>query len=319
MKSENLHVLFLIGIILISNFLRAQTISSAEENNLNFKTHFFEALKQKSIKNYNKAIESLEKCYEIDSLNMAVHFELSKNKLLTNNYFEAELFINKALTKEPNNIYLLQQKVAIFQEQQNFKKAIEIQKEIVEIQPKYTDKLVLLYIQNRDFKNAEELIVQIEENALSTQRIKVFKNYLDSREKLNTIKNPEEISSILSIYTEGLREKYNESKEYKILNEILNNEVKSELFEALYVDSKEALELFPAQPYLYKMNGFASNKLGKYNEAIDVLTLGIDFVIDNTILEADFYEQLSISYEALKQHKEALKYKQKAEELRNQH
>ncbi|NQV77854.1 MAG: hypothetical protein HQ490_05805 [Lutibacter sp.] len=309
----------MIGIILISNFLRAQTISSAEENNLNFKTHFFEALKQKSIKNYNKAIESLEKCYEIDSLNMAVHFELSKNKLLTNNYFEAELFINKALTKEPNNIYLLQQKVAIFQEQQNFKKAIEIQKEIVEIQPKYTDKLVLLYIQNRDFKNAEELIVQIEENALSTQRIKVFKNYLDSREKLNTIKNPEEISSILSIYTEGLREKYNESKEYKILNEILNNEVKSELFEALYVDSKEALELFPAQPYLYKMNGFASNKLGKYNEAIDVLTLGIDFVIDNTILEADFYEQLSISYEALKQHKEALKYKQKAEELRNQH
>ncbi len=59
----------------------------------------------------------------------------------------------------------------------------------------------------------------------------------------------------------------------------------------MYVDSKEALELFPAQPYLYKMNGFASNKLGKYNEAIDVLTLGIDFVIDNTILEADFYEQ----------------------------
>ena len=319
MKSKNLHVLFFIGIILISNFLRAQTISSAEENNLNFQTHFFEALKQKSIKNYNKAIESLEKCYEIDSLNMAVHFELSKNKLLTNNYFEAELFINKALTKEPNNIYLLQQKVAIFQEQQNFKKAIEIQKEIVEIQPKYTDKLVLLYIQNRDFKNAEELIVQIEENALSTQRIKVFKNYLDSREKLNTIKNHEEISPISSIDIEGLREKYNESKEYKILNEILNNEVKSELFEALYVDSKEALELFPAQPYLYKMNGFASNKLGKYNEAIDVLTLGIDFVIDNTILEADFYEQLSISYEALKQHKEALKYKQKAEELRNQH
>ena len=67
------------------------------------------------------------------------------------------------------------------------------------------------------------------------------------------------------------------------------------------------------------MNGFASNKLGKYNEAIDVLTLGIDFVIENTILEADFYEQLSISYEGLKQYKEALKYKQKAEELRNQH
>jgi len=86
----------------------------------------------------------------------------------------------------------------------------------------------------------------------------------------------------------------------------------------LFVDSKAALELFPAQPYLYKMSGLALNKLGKYNEAINVLTLGIDFVIDNTAMEADFYEQLSKSYEGLKQKSEALKYKQKAVDLRNQ-
>ncbi len=76
MKNKNLHILFLMGIILISSFSRAQTINIAEENNLKFQTHFFEALKQKAIKNYSKAIENLEKCYEIDSLNMAVHFEL---------------------------------------------------------------------------------------------------------------------------------------------------------------------------------------------------------------------------------------------------
>ena len=74
--------------------------------------------------------------------------------------------------------------------------------------------------------------------------------------------------------------------------------------------------MFPAQPFLYKINGLALNKLGKYKEAIDVLTLGIDFVIDNNPMEADFYEQLSISYEGLKQLNKALKYKQKAEKLR---
>ena len=122
MKNKKLHTYLLVGIILISTFSYAQKINSVEENNLKFQTHFFEALKQKAIKNYSKAIESLEKCYEIDSLNLAVEFELSKNKLLLKNYFEAELFINKALIKEPNNSYLLRHKVAIFSAQRNFKK-----------------------------------------------------------------------------------------------------------------------------------------------------------------------------------------------------
>ncbi len=217
---------------------------------------------------------------------------------------------------DPNNCYLLEQKVAVFLEQQNFNKAIETQKKIVGLQPKYSDKLILLYIQNKDFKKAEELIVKIEENALSTQRIKGFKKYLESRETLNIIKDIEEDIAISSIDIEGLKEKYKQNKEYKTIQEILNKEVENELFNDLYVDSKNALELFPAQPYLYKMNGFALNKLGKYNEAKDVLTLGIDFVIDNATMEADFYEQLSIAYEGLKQIKEALKYKQKAEILR---
>lgn len=318
MKSKKLHIIFIIGISIISNFSRAQTINSIEENNLKFQTHFFEALKQKAIKNYSKAIENLETCYDIDSLNLAIHFELSKNKLLLNNYFEAELFIDKALAKEPDNIYLLQHKTAIFRAQQNFNAAIEIQKKIVQIQPRYTDKLVLLYIQNRDFEKAEQLIIEIEKKALSTQRIERFKKYLEGRKETINAINAQEILSVEDTDIETLKEKYNQNKEYKALQEILNSEAENELFEALYTDSKNALELFPAQPYLYKMNGLALNKLGKYNEAIDVLTLGIDFVIDNTAMKADFYEQISKSYEGLKQNKEAFKYKQMAEKLRRE-
>lgn len=316
--NKKLHIFFLIGIIIISNFSNAQTVNIVEENNLTFQTHFFEALKQKAIKNYSKAIENLEKCYEIDSLNTAVHFEMSKNKLLLNNYFEATLFVDKALVNDPNNIYLLQHKTAIFSVQQNFKEAIKTQKKVIKIQPKFTDKLILLYIQNRDFEEAKKLIVEIEKNALSTQKIKGFKKYIENRKIQNRITNSEENVMIENADIELLRERYSQKREYKILREILTIEFENELFEALYNDSKNALELFPAQPYLYKMNGLALNKLGKYNEAIDVLTLGIDFVIDNTIMEADFYEQLYKSYEGLKQNKEALKYKKKAEDLRKE-
>ena len=56
---------------------------------------------------FGKAIGSLEKCNQLDSENVAVDFELSKNYLLLKKYFEAEIFIDKALEKEPNNKYLI--------------------------------------------------------------------------------------------------------------------------------------------------------------------------------------------------------------------
>ncbi|MFK5959611.1 MAG: hypothetical protein QM495_12185 [Lutibacter sp.] len=314
MKSGKWHTLVLIGIIIISTFSHAQTINTKEESKLKFQEYFFEALKQKAINNYSKAIENLEKCYEIDSINLGVEFEFSKNFLLQKNYFEAELFINKALAKEPNNNYLLVHKVKILKEQQKFKEAIKIQQKIVKINPKYSDKLALLYIQNKEYKKAAQLIIEIEKNALLTKRIKGFKKYLESRKVL--VKKIKILTTIKNETIQVLKEKYKVSKEYKTLQEILNKEEKATLFEVLYMDSKNGLELFPAQPFLYKMNGLALNKLGKYTEAIDVLTLGIDFVIDNIEMEANFYEQLSKSYKGLEKYNEALKYKQKAENLR---
>ncbi len=316
MKSRRLQQILFFGIILISTLLQAQTINNIEENNLNFQTHFFEALKQKAIKNHSKAIESLEKCYEIDSLNLGVEFEFSKNYLSLRNYFEAELFIDKALEKEPLNTYLLTHKVIILNAQRNFKDAIEIQKKIVKINPRHSDKLALLYIQNREFKKAEQLIVEIEEKALSTQRIKGLKNYLKNRKKTGITVKTKEVLITKNLNIKTLKEKYNQTKEYLVLKEILSKEVTNQLYDALLYDSKNGLELFPAQPFLYKMNGLSLNKLGKYSQAIDVLTLGIDFVIDNNEMEADFYEQLSISFKGLKKHTKALKYKQKAENLR---
>ena len=318
MKNKKLYNYLLVAIMLISSFSYAQKTNSIEENNLNFQSYFFEALKQKAIKNYTKAIENLEQCYEIDSLNIAVDFELSKNELLLKNYEEAIFFIDKALEKEPKNSYLLKHKVAIYKAQRNFKDAIEIQKKVVEIQPNNMDELLLLYFQNKDYIKAEKLITEIEKKAFSTQRIKSLKKYLENRKLLKTTTNVKIKLSLKDIDIKILKVAYNQNKNYKILVEILNREVKNELFEALYNDSLQALELFPAQPYLYKINGFALNKLKKYNEAIDVLTLGIDFVIDNTIMEADFYEELSKSYKGLNDTNKALKFMQKATDLRNQ-
>lgn len=299
--------------LFISGLLYAQKINTEEENSLKFQTHFFEALKQKAIKNYGKAIESLELCQEIDSFNVPVLFEFSKNHLELNNYFEAELFIDKALEFEAENRYLLHHKVAVLKVQRNFNRAIDVQKKILKLQPKESEELVFLYIQNQNFVEAEALIAKIDENAMATLRLKSFKRFLENR---NAVPEKTVEISIGNANIETLKKSYAQNKDFKTVKEILDNEAAGELFEAVYADSKEALELFPEQPFIYKMNGLALNKLGKYNEAIAVLSIGIDFVIDNNTMEADFYEQLSISYEKLGNKSEALKYKQRAIALR---
>ncbi len=316
MNLKKLHNLFLIGIALCSCFSYAQNIDNQEVQDLKFQEYFFEALKQSATNNYSKAIENLEKCAAIDTVSLAVDFEFSKNYLLLKKYYEAEVFINNAIAKDPENRHLLKHKVSILKAQRNYKDAIEIQKQLVELKPIYNDELVLLYIQNREFSKAEDLIAEIEDKALTTLKIRRFKNYLTNRKKLNkkevkTAKNQPENASI-----EALKNSYEKNKDFKTLLKILSYELENNLFELLHKDSKNALELFPAQPILYQLNGYALNKLKKYNDAIDVLTIGIDFVIDNNEMELNFYNQLIISHEGLNNTEEVLKYKQKAAQLK---
>ena len=314
MKLRFLHKVVVLAVLFTASVSYGQLQPFFEDNNLKFQEHFFEALKQKAIQNYDKAIESLEKCYEIDQNNMAVEFEFSKNYLALKQFQEALLFIDKALKKEPQNIYLLQQKEAIYKAQQHISEAIAIQKEIVKINPKLNDELVLLYIQNQQFNEAETLIYQIETMALSTTRTKSYKQYLLDRKNIKFVAKEENVDDD----EVSLRDEFNQTQQYTTVQKLLNLEVQNKNFEELYADSKQALELFPAQAFLYQMNGLALNELRKYKEALAVLMVGIDFVIENKLLEAAFYEELAKSYRGLNNNAEALKFEEKAKELRKE-
>ncbi len=313
MKRNYLYNLLTISILLISSTLKAQEVSIDEESRLNFQTYFFEALKQRAIKNYDKAIENLEKSYEIDSVNAAVAFEFSKNYAALNKYFEAQLFIDKALVKEPMNEYFLKKKVAILKVQNRYKDAIFIQKKLVNIHPKYYDDLVLLYIKSNNLKEAQKQVLEIEKKALVTTKTISYKNYIIERlVTLNSKKQPSKRENTIVF----LKKKYKETTDYKVLKQLLTEEKEARLFKELLLDTKEALELFPYQPFLYKMGGIALNRLGKYKEAVNVLLNGIDFVFDDDTLKAIFYEELAISYKGLNKSDKALSYKQKALQLR---
>jgi tetratricopeptide (TPR) repeat protein len=79
---------------------------------------------------------------------------------------------------------------------------------------------------------------------------------------------------------------------------LLNSELND--FEDLYNSGKQAIELFPNQPNLYLFTGLACMQKKLYKEAIEYLKSGVEFVVDNDPLKAQFYSYLGDCYHNLK-------------------
>jgi tetratricopeptide (TPR) repeat protein len=60
--------------------------------------------------------------------------------------------------------------------------------------------------------------------------------------------------------------------------------------------TNDAIELFPAQALLYLMNGVALNKLNQADKAILTLETGLSFILDESKIEHDMYQQLALAY-----------------------
>ena len=278
-----------------------------EEKELKFQQFFFKALSEKSIENYQQAIQNLESCNQILSEDVSVFFEFSKNYLLLKNNLLAKEYIDRALEKDSNNIWMLKHLVKIHVKDRNFDKAIIIQEKVVVLNEKERGYLVRLYLQNKEYEKAYALMDVLEkENGLPAS-LKRFKKGLDQRkETTSTAKKIEDVAS--------LEEQFITDKSYKILEQILNNSLNNPTTLLKY--SEEGIALFPAQPFVYLMKGKALNYQKNYKKALTTLENGIDFVIEDN-MEADFYKEMAISYKGLGNSKEEKKYNEKSRKLKS--
>ena len=279
-----------------------------EEAELKFQKFFFKALSEKSIGNYQKAIENLESCNQLLTNDVSVFFEFSKNYLLLNKTLLAKEYIERSLAQEGDNIWMLKHFVKIYQKERNYTDAIKIQNKIVAINPKERVFLARLYAYNRQYEESISLINLLEkENSLSS----VLKRLRVNLERRNggKPKVKKEVSSDVAV----LINQFKTDKSYKILEQILE---KSSNNTDLLKFSKEGIGLFPAQPYVYLVNGKTLNNQKKYKTAVLILQNGIDFVIDDK-MEADFYLEIAKAFKGLGNDKEEKKYAQKAKNLKS--
>ena len=86
-------------------------------------------------------------------------------------------------------------------------------------------------------------------------------------------------------------------------------------FEKAEVLSSTALDIFPAQSLLYLLNGVANNGLKDSNKAIEMLEMGLDFILDDPKMERDFYQQLHEAYTQKGDVKKSNEYAKRAAQI----
>jgi len=282
----------------------------SEPDRLKFESAFFEALKQKAIGNYDKAIEALEVCQNLDSTEISVQFEMSKNYFWLKNYFAAKQILGKALTAEPKNIWLLEQAKNIAVAQQNYKEAIAYQNKIIALNPLKKRGLLNLYLASNDKQKALDLLAVLEKEQGLNSRLKKVKKTLLYHNAPKPVRKTNNTGKSLA----ALKSAYNTTQEFTLLKSILALELQQNDFENLLNDATAGLDLFPSQVILYLYAAQANNALKNYKAALSHLDNGIDFVIDKPTRKK-YYLAYSNSYAGLNNAQKAAYYKKKAQEL----
>ena len=393
-----------------------------------FQDSFYEALKQKGIENYDKAIVSLEKCLKSQPDDAAVHYELGKNYLALKNYESAYASFEKATSIDPKNKWFWVGMYDVTYATKSYTQGILVLQKLIPLDSNFKEDLVTLYMATNQYDKALELINQLNESVGKTDQREAYKerilsqgkyqnteiehligqiekfpkeesNYIDliyRYSKNNEVEKMLEVAkklereiptsewaqvSLFKFHIEKndgpkagqsmnvvLASKKMDTKiKQRVLNEFLlfagkNPQYDADLekaitmleadstvpvakevgnfyynkkqwekaakyyekalatdpnlpletpilllqsytemkqFEVLSKKAQSLLERYPSQPHFYYYAGLGYNQLQQFKKAKDVLETGIDYVIENPVLEANFYIQLGETFNGL--------------------
>ena len=145
-----------------------------------FESNFYEALKQKAIENYDKAIISLEKCLKKEPNNPEVHYQLGVNYLNQRNYVEAETAFQKAVDLEPKQRWYWNGLYDVYYQTKNFNKSIPIVEKLVTFDANMKEDLVSLYMTTQQFDKAKIVIDDIESKGTLTKAMETYQMQIQS-------------------------------------------------------------------------------------------------------------------------------------------
>ena len=260
-----------------------------------FQENFFEALKQKGIENYDKAINALFKCKQIDASNPVVDHELAKAHFALRQYPLAEEYAFSALKSSPDNIWYANTLIDILERQG---KSVEyLTTELPFNQPEFTENLASLYLKQGNYITALAIIKKASQNSTTKAMTSKINDSIQKQKNSAEAGSNNDINPRV-MYNTPLEVTSDENplEQYKIE---IDNLMQSKDFPTLQKLTVEALENYPAQPFFYYANGYALSKTGKHQDAIEALETALDYLIDDIGLENNIYQELVDAYTAI--------------------
>lgn len=211
MKKINLYSLLFFGMLCVSNSSVAQNEPTNEVVTIDdgFQDLFYEAIQQRSIENYDKAITALEKGKAIEPENPVVYFELGKNYFAQKKYKEAYDSFEKVTKMDPKNRWAWVGMYDICYETKDYNKAIPIVEKLVTFKEDYKEDLTSLYMNTQQFDKALTLINELNEKFGKSDKRELYKADIlrdakyQSSEKFNLLdqikKFPKEESNYIAL------------------------------------------------------------------------------------------------------------------------
>lgn len=213
-----LSILFLFSIGIQTSFY-AQTnpddialVDDFVENN------FYEAIKQRAIENYDKAIIAIQKCLEKQPNNAAFYYELGKNNLDLKKYVEAEQAFKKATELDGSQRWYWNGLYDVYYSTKDYQKSIKIVQKLIEYDEHLKEDLVSLYVYTNQKEKALQLLEEIESKAVLSANMEYYKLRLLEDSKSNKdekalitaiIKNPKNEQNyidLMALYSQQNRE-----------------------------------------------------------------------------------------------------------------
>lgn len=320
------------------NFKKLVTI---EPRNVEWQYGYAEVLVRTG--DIEKAIEALNKTEDQVGLNPALSIEKYNLYMSDKDTENALLELEKAKKVFPNDPQLIATYVDHYFQSNQQEKAVEMLKELVKADPengrahlaladiflqqkqeqKAFDELTLAFQSpDLDLDTKMKILIRVHEssytidpkiNALAMQMVVDYPN----EPKAHSIQGDyflraEKDEQALVAYKRALAL---DKSQFAIWNQVLIMEYQAKDYQNLYVDGKECATLFPTNTTVVLLYGVAANQLGKHQEAIDALSVGIEMIINDKRMEAEFMGQLGEAYFGVSDFKKGKEYYTKAIQL----
>lgn len=304
---KQLHILFIIIGMLSLQHLQAQVdFNKLPTDDLGdfedeFQEFFYEALKQKGIQNFDRSVEALLKCIDLDKSVPVLYFELGKNYNKLKNFGAAEEALKEAVNKAPDNEWFLDALYEFYVQQDEQDKAIKMVKQLVKFHPDYKEDLATLYFKTKKYDEALKLLNELDtEFGVSYKRDATRNRIYDaSGRKKDQIKNletrvdnnPEKESNYLALI---YRYSENNQKEeaFKTAQELLkinpNSQIVHLALYKFYLDDGKAEKAIESMKIVVKSSQIKPEAKQK------VLSDFIQFAKDNPQYEAHLIEATTL-------------------------